>query len=242
LIPSSNGLRRCSGVASTLAALAAISISIAPEMAMAADAAHPTVVELFQSQGCSSCPPANANVLALSDRPDLLTLSWQVTYWDQLGWKDTFGQPAFTSRQWDYARGLRHSDVATPEVVVNGRADVVGNSRGELEDLIRREDRGDSGPRVNITGDHVTVDGAGAHAIVVLVRYDPNIIQVPIRRGENGGLTLPHKNVVREVVELGQWNGGARTYALPAAGRPGLKTAVLVQAGQGGPILAAGRG
>jgi hypothetical protein len=243
LIPSSNGLRRCSGVASAFAALVALAaIATAPEVAMAADAAHPTVVELFQSQGCSSCPPANANVLAIADRPDILTLSWQVTYWDQLGWKDTFGQKAFTSRQWDYARGLRHSDVATPEVVVNGRADVVGNRRDELEALIRREDRGDSGPRVSITGDHVTIVGAGAHAIVVLVRYDPNIIQVPIRRGENGGLTLPHKNVVREVVGLGEWNGGTRTYALPAAARPGLKTAVLVQAGQGGPILAAGRG
>ena len=242
MIPSSNGLRRFGGVVSAMAGLAALSTASVPTLAMAADAAHPTVVELFQSQGCSDCPPANANVLTLADRPDVLTLSWQVTYWDQLGWKDTFGQPAFTSRQWDYARGLRHSDVATPEVVVNGRADVVGNNRDEIVDLIRREDRGDSGPRVSIAGNQVTVAGAGVHAIVVLVRYDPNIIQVPIRRGENGGLTLPHKNVVREVVQLGEWNGGSRTYALPAAGRPGLKTAVLVQAGQGGPILAAGRG
>ncbi|HZC16607.1 MAG TPA: DUF1223 domain-containing protein [Caulobacteraceae bacterium] len=241
MIPSSNGPRRFGGLISAMAGLAALSAASAPTVATAADAAHPTVVELFQSQGCSDCPPANANVLTLADRPDVLTLSWQVTYWDQLGWKDTFGQPAFTSRQWDYARGLGHSDVATPEVVVNGRADVVGNRRDEIVDLIRREDRGDSGPRVTITGDHVTIAGAGAHAVVVLVRYDPNIIQVPIRRGENGGLTLPHKNVVREVVKLGDWNGGSRTYALPAAGRPGLKTAVLVQAGQGGPILAAGR-
>ncbi len=102
-------------------------------LAAAADAAHPTVVELFQSQGCSSCPPANANVMALSDRPDLLTLSFGVTYWDELGWKDTFASPKFTARQWDYARGLHHDNVGTPQVVVNGRADVVGQDRSQLE-------------------------------------------------------------------------------------------------------------
>src|SRR2546430_1231120 len=75
-------------------------------IARAADRAHPTVVELFQSQGCSSCPPANANVIALSERPDLLTLSFGVTYWDQLGWKDTFASPRYTARQWDYARAF----------------------------------------------------------------------------------------------------------------------------------------
>jgi hypothetical protein len=209
--------------------------------AMAADVAHPTVVELFQSQGCSSCPPANANVLAIADRPDVLALSWQVTYWDQLGWKDTFDSPAYTARQWDYAHALHRSDVATPQVVVNGRADVVGNRRDELEGLIRREDRGDGGPRVTIAGDRVTVAGGAAHAVVILVRYDPRVIQVAIQRGENGGRTLPHRNVVRQVARLGVWNGGAETYRLPAADQPGLKTAILVQAGPGGAILAAAR-
>ena len=89
-----------------------------------------TVVELFQSQGCSSCPPANANVMALSDRPDLLTLSFGVTYWDQLGWKDTFASPRYTERQWDYAHAFHRRQVFTPEVVVNGHADVVGQDRG----------------------------------------------------------------------------------------------------------------
>src|SRR5271170_1812679 len=129
--------------------------------AVAADAAHPTVVELFQSQGCSSCPPANANVIALSDHPDLLTLSFGVTYWDQLGWKDTFASPQFTARQWNYARALRHTEVFTPQVVVNGRADVVGLDRHELEALIAREEKIASGPRVSIDGDSVAV-GSGA--------------------------------------------------------------------------------
>ena len=227
-----------SGVPAALCSLAA---ALAPGAALAADAAHPTVVELFQSQGCSSCPPANANVMALSDRPDLLTLSWQVTYWDQLGWKDTFASPLYTARQWDYAHAFHRSEVATPEVVVNGRADVVGQDRQALEALIRREDRGDGGPRITLAGDKVTVAGPGAHGLVVLVRYDPRIVQVPIARGENGGRTLPHRNVVRQVARLGEWSGGTRTFALPPPDRPGLKTAVLLQAGPGDPILAAAR-
>src|ERR1700744_5292190 len=139
-------------------AMIAFAIGAAP--AMAADAAHSIVVELFQSQGCSDCPPANANVMALSERSDLLTLSFGVTYWDQLGWKDTFASPQYTARQWDYARALRHTDVWTPQVVVNGRADVVGVRRDELEALIRREDRDAGGPVITVEGDRVSVGAA----------------------------------------------------------------------------------
>ncbi len=224
-------------VAASFAAL------VAPLVARAADFAHPTVVELFQSQGCSSCPPANANLLKLSDRADILPLSFQVTYWDQLGWKDTFDAPAYTARQWDYAHGLHHSSVWTPQVVVNGRVDVVGALPGEIEGAITRGDRGTGGPLVAIAGDKVTVTGAAPRqpATVWLVRYDPRIIQVPIQRGENGGKTLPHRNVVRQLVKLGAWNGAAHAFALPAPDRAGLKTAVLIQEGRGGAILAAAR-
>ncbi|CAP56701.1 DUF1223 domain-containing protein [Gluconacetobacter diazotrophicus] len=117
--------------------------------AMAADPDHPTVVELFQSQGCSSCPPANANLLALSDRPDLLTLSWEVTYWDDLGWKNTFSALAFTARQRNYAHAFRRREVFTPEIVVIGTFDdgsysyqlpdgrvVVGDFRFEARDQL----------------------------------------------------------------------------------------------------------
>lgn len=212
-----------------------------PCSALAADFAHPTVVELFQSQGCSSCPPANANLMALSDRKDILPLSFQVTYWDRLGWKDTFAAPAYTDRQWDYAHGLNHKDVWTPQVIVNGRIDVVGVAPGEIERAVARGDRGASGPAIAVAGDKVTVSGMvpKTPAPVWLVRYDPRVIQVPIQRGENGGRTLPHRNVVRQLVELGAWTGPARAFDLPAADRPGLKTAILIQAGRGGPILAA---
>ena len=222
------------------AALTFFAAASAP--ALAADAAHPTVVELFQSQGCSSCPPANANVIALSGRPDILALSFQVTYWDQLGWKDTFGSPQNTARQWEYARALRHDNVWTPQVVINGRTDVVGTRKGEIEQAIVRVDRGAGGPAVTVAAGRVTIAGpAPAHpAGVWLVRYDPNTVQVPIRRGENGGLTLPHKNVVRSLTRLGDWTGVARSYALPPE-TSGLRSAILVQAGPGGPILAAAR-
>lgn len=123
---------------SLLACASAGLILAYPAWATAADPTHLSVVELFQSQGCSSCPPANANVIALSDRPDILTLSFDVTYWDHLGWRDTFGSPAFTKRQWAYAHAFRRREVATPEVVVNGRGDVVGDRRNAIEALIQR--------------------------------------------------------------------------------------------------------
>ncbi|MBW3560727.1 MAG: DUF1223 domain-containing protein [Proteobacteria bacterium] len=204
---------------------------------------RPTVVELFTSQGCSSCPPANVNHAALSDRPDVLALSFGVTYWDQLGWKDTFAHPAFTSRQHAYARALGHSAPFTPQVVVDGRADVVGNKKGSIEALIRRSARR-GGPAVSFEAGRLRV-GSGAAtrggADVWLVRYDPRTVQVPVRRGENGGRTLPHKNVVKDLIRLGDWSGAPASYAV-AGGAPGLRTAVIVQAKNGGPVLAAWKG
>jgi len=200
-----------------------------------------TVVELFQSQGCSSCPPANANLMALSNRSDLLTLSFGVTYWDQLGWKDTFASPQYTARQWDYAHGLHHAQVYTPQVVVNGKADITGRDKGELESLIRREEN-TSAPQVEIADGRVRLgNGRSGRYDVWLVRFDPRIENVPITRGENGGLTLPHKNVVKQLVKLGVWNGTPAQFPLPAAAQQGLRDAILVQAGAGGAIVAAVR-
>jgi hypothetical protein len=211
--------------------------------ALAADARHPVVVELYTSQGCSSCPPANANFAAIADRPEILGLSFGVTYWDQLGWKDSFAKPLFTARQYDYARGLGHPNVFTPQVVVNGRVDGDGVSPGAIEALMRRGERG-LGPETRFANGQVLI-GAGhapaQGATVWLVRYDPGVVMVPVARGENAGRTLPHRHVVRELVELGPWTGQTRAWRLPPPSRPGLATAVLVQAGPGGPILAAGK-
>ncbi len=200
------------------------------------------VVELYQSQGCSSCPPANANVMAIADRSDVLALSFQVTYWDQLGWKDTFASAEYTQRQWDYAHGLHHSNVGTPEVVINGRSDVVGINRGQLDSAVREASLPKDGPDLALSGGTLTV-GAGktprGGADVWLVRYDPRIVQVAIKRGENGGRTLSHKNVVRELKRLGSWSGPAQTFYLAAPGNPIWRTAILVQGAHGGPILSA---
>ncbi|VVT21868.1 conserved exported hypothetical protein [Sphingomonas sp. EC-HK361] len=222
----------------TLATLIAIALTTGP--AFAADPAHPAVVELYQSQGCSSCPPADLVLNALADRPDVLALSFAVTYWDQLGWKDTFGSPAFTTRQWDYAHAGGRGNVATPQVVINGRGVVTGNRRADIDAAIRRFDRGAGGPGIGGDGRAVTVGAGAGKGTLWLVRYDPRTIAVPIRAGENGGRTIPHRNIVRQLIALGPWTGTPARYALPAAPR-GLATAVLLQAGKGGPIVAARR-
>lgn len=212
-------------------------------VAPAATAQTLTVVELYQAQGCSSCPRANDNVMALMGRTDVLALSFQVTYWDQLGWKDTFASAANTQRQWDYAHAFHRQSVATPQVVINGIRDVWGSNSAELDTAVRAATRPADVVPVTIAGNMVKLGSAHAMhpAQVWLVRYNPNIVQVPIARGENGGRTLPHRNVVVELKLLGDWNGGARVFPLPAATHAGLTTAVIVQSGKGGPVVAAAR-
>jgi hypothetical protein len=208
-----------------------------------ASAAAPVVIEEFQSQGCSSCPPANANVNALAARPEVLALSYAVTYWDALGWKDTFDSPAFTQRQWDYAHHAGRTNVATPQVIVNGGATANGGNLGELEQLAEKAGSPKGGPAIAANNGAVTLaSGTTAQpATVWLVRYDPRVRWVAIGAGENSGRKLPHRDVVRELVALGQWTGPAASFQVPAAKEVGLTSAVLVQAGKGGPIIAARR-
>lgn len=206
----------------------------------AALARQPVVVELFQSQGCSSCPPANAHLNTIADRADILALSFAVTYWDRLGWKDTFASPGFTNRQQDYAAAGR-GQVATPEFIVNGTYAVVGSNRAALEAAIAKAGGAIGGPKIAMEGSGIRVGKApvGKAATVWLVRYDPRSRDVPIRAGENGGRTLPHRNIVRELIKLGTWSGPAVALKIPSPPERGLKTAVLIQRGAGGPILSA---
>jgi hypothetical protein len=224
-----------------LAALAMLALPL--RSALGADAAHPTVVELFQSQGCSSCPPAEANVGAIADRPDVLALAFEVDYWDRLGWKDTFSKAAWTARQYAYARAMGRDGVYTPQVVVNGRVEGDGLEPSELSGLISRGDRGAGGPNVGFSGGAVSV-GAGAApsggADVWLARFIPRTVEVAIPRGENAGHTLPYKDVVREMVLLGHWRGEAATFPLPG-GDTGLAEAAIVQGSGCGPVIAAAR-
>jgi len=227
-------------------AVAALGLfALPPRLALAGDAAHPTVIELFQSQGCSSCPPAEANVGAISDRADVLALAFEVDYWDRLGWKDTFSKAAWTARQYAYAQAMGHGDtVYTPQVVVNGKVAGDGVEPGEFAALVSRGERGAGAPSIGFSGGAVTV-GRGAApaggAEVWLVRYIPRTVEVAIRRGENAGHTLSYTHVVREMVLLGKWQGEAAAFPLPAGSDPGLAEAALVQADGAGPILAAAK-
>jgi len=220
---------------------AAVAAPRPSHMVAGASPVHPVVVELFQSQGCSSCPPANANVNAIADRADLLVLSFAVTYWDRLGWKDTFDSPKFTARQWDYAHHAARTQVYTPQVVVNGGQAIVGSNPNQLDATIAAAGPARGGPTLAAAG--TTLDVAaqpdGKPSTVWLVRYDPRSREVAIQAGENGGRTLPHRHIVRELVALGSWKGAHETFQFPPAREPGLSSAVLVQQGLGGPITAA---
>jgi hypothetical protein len=199
----------------------------------------PVLVELYQSQGCSSCPPADVNVNALADRPDVVALSFGVTYWDDLGWRDSFAKPQFTERQWDYARFNRRGNVATPQVWINGNRTIVGNNPTELERSIR--DGSADGPAIAIRDGNVAIAAGRAPAQgadVWVANFDPRTVQVAIRAGENGGRTIPHRNIVHQLTMVGHWTGAPASYALPSAA-PGLATAVFLQAGRGGPVIAA---
>jgi hypothetical protein len=210
--------------------------------ASAAPATQPVVIELFQSQGCSSCPPANALLNAIADRPDVLALSFAVTYWDQLGWKDSFGSPRFTARQRDYAAAGR-GEVATPELIVNGTYAVVGSDPRAFNAAVARAGTPRGGPEIASDGHNVRLGQAAASppATVWLVRYDPKTRNVAIRAGENDGRTLPHRDIVRELVKLGNWTGPQATFALPPSREAGLASAILIQRGPGGTIIAASK-
>jgi hypothetical protein len=198
------------------------------------------VVELYQSQGCSSCPPAIPNVNRLADRDDLLVLMFSVTYWDYLGWKDTYGKPAFTARQAAYAKAFAGRSY-TPQVVVNGRRALVGDRAEELASSIAKSGTLASLP---ITRQGNAISLAALPALkgrndLWLVRYDPRNHAVAIRAGENSGRTIDHRNIVMEIARLGSWSGEAKSLNLPQASKPGLATALLVQAPNGGRLLAA---
>ena len=232
-------------VTAGVAALAATAWAELPGGHAAANPAHgPVVVELFQRQGCSDCPPAQANLNTLADRPDVLALSYGVTYWDYLGWKDSFASPQFTERQRDYSARNNGAGVATPQYWINGRTTILGANSARVAQSIAAGGPAD-GPPLAISGGHITI-GAGrapaGGADVWVVHYDPRTIEVPISAGENGGRTIPHRDIVRELTRVGHWTGSAQSIALPPLRASGLRTAVLIQDGRGGPILSAAKG
>lgn len=209
---------------------------------LAAAAKPPVVVELFTAQGCASCGEANANLAKMAQRDGVLALTFPVDYWDYLGWSDTFAKPEFAARQKAYVARLELREPYTPQVVVDGRAQAGGLQNDKVERLVSQAAKGPHDPpdmafigprRVDVGSGRVPRGGAE----VWLVRYDPREQDVVVKKGDNRGQTVVHRNVVREIKRLGPWRGRPTAYRLPAA-EDGLASAVLVQGAEGGGIIA----
>ncbi|MCR9108005.1 thioredoxin family protein [Marivita sp. XM-24bin2] len=205
----------------------------------------PVVVELFTSQGCSSCPPADELLAHLGKRDNVIALALHVDYWDYIGWKDKFAHAAFTKRQKGYARSFGNRAVYTPQMVVNGVGDVVGNRAMEVTDMVQAH--ANKGLAVPLTlhrsGDRLTITAPAASAVseadVILIRYTPSET-VSIPRGENAGKKLTYSHIVTEWSDVGDWNGRAPLSAsVPVSGNDPI--VVLVQEKGYGPIFAAAR-
>ncbi len=187
--------------------------------------AQKTVIELFTSQGCYSCPPADAFLGELAKRDDVIALTLPVHYWDYLGWKDTFGSPAHSKRQRDYADRRRDRQVYTPQMVFNGRRHAVGSRRNAVFNALKEESQTDPSMQVEVTlksdGKALMVS-AGAYAgegeapeATIWLLLSSKAETVAIKRGENRGKTLTYHNVVRQMVPIGTWHGKATEVELP---------------------------
>jgi hypothetical protein len=181
------------------------------------------VVELFTSQGCSSCPPADAAFSSIINRGGYITLAWHVDYWDRLGWKDTFSSPASTARQARYAARIGGGSY-TPEFVVNGKR---GSSSSDIVS------GGGMPVAVNISGGKAKIGSGSGKANIVLVNYSGSQT-VPITRGENTGRSITYRHVVTSLRNIGQWDGNAITVS---AG--GGNCAILLQRPGQGEIIGA---
>lgn len=212
------------------------------------------VVELFTSQGCNSCPPADRVLGELAQNDDVIALAYHVDYWDYLGWRDTLGSAENTERQRDYGRSFGSGSVYTPQAVINGRTHVNGANRNAVHQTIERMADTADGMVVDVSirrsGDSIVIEtggskGAPQKAHLVLVYFDP-VRDVAIERGENRGKTITYWNAVSGIQAAGMWHGKASRYELPLSevakkGTGGC--AVLLQAsgknGLPGPVLGA---
>jgi hypothetical protein len=204
------------------------------------------VVELFTSQGCSSCPPADAILAKLKREPGILVLAWHVDYWDYLGWKDTLGVEGATERQRLYAANFKSASVYTPQAVVNGATGLVGSRETQLRSALQNIPfegiaiglkRGPDGLVIALPQS----DFNGVQTIIELVRFIPQAV-VEVERGENAGESVIYENAVSKVTQLGVWNGDEKTVDAPSAG-DGQGSAVLIRTvlsnGRAGPVIGA---
>ena len=219
--------------------MAAIMLVVVGEDAFAG--VQRSVVELYTSQGCSSCPPADAVVGRLSADPGVLVLSFHVNYWDYLGWKDRYSSPASTDRQYAYAKTLRESSVFTPQLIVNGSWSLVGSQEDAVREAVTAANRTGFAIHANLfkqADGHISLTLAGPPIAADLweVRYVRRSSTV-IRSGENGGRTLQTYNDVTQVNRIGPYHAG--TLDLAPLRKPDDGIAVLVQAPETGRILGA---
>ena len=231
--------------AARVAALGAF-LFVAP--ASAGETREPIVVELFTSQGCSSCPQADAFVGELQSRHDVIAMSFNIDYWDYIGWRDTLASHENTLRQQAYSKVLPSHQIYTPQMVIDGDEDVAGNQRDNAMQIIEKCKKEDIAERIPVTlrlvGDEVDVAlGAGAHRnATVWMAHTLGARVVDIASGENRGRTITYHNVVRSFAAVGKWSGEALSLRLPVKGQPGENSdgiVVWVQSGEMGQILGA---
>jgi hypothetical protein len=212
------------------------------------------VVELFTSQGCSSCPPADKIIGELAKDPSVIALSMPIDYWDYLGWKDTLADSRFSARQKAYSRVRGDRNLYTPQVIVNGSAQVIGSDRAEIEGAIKNTGNADGVMSVPVTmtlsGKLINVSVAAskepttAHGEVWICSVS-KAVPISIGRGENRGREITYYNVVRNLLKVGDWNGSSGSWTVPIENisRDGVDAAVVfVQDGnreKPGPMLGA---
>jgi hypothetical protein len=212
------------------------------------------VVELFTSQGCSSCPPADKIIGELARDPSVIALSMPIDYWDYLGWKDTLADSRFSARQKAYSHVRGDRDVYTPQVIVNGSAHVIGSDRSGIEGAINTTQKSDSVMSVPVTmtlsGKQINVSvaagkGSGVAHGEVWICAISKAVPISISRGENRGREVVYHNVVRNLLKVGDWNGASGSWTVPLenVSREGVDAAVVyVQDGnrdKPGPMLGA---
>ena len=212
------------------------------------------VIELFTSQGCSNCPPADALLKTYADRKDVIALSLPVDYWDYIGWKDTLASPRNTERQRTYAKNFGIGPVYTPQVVVNGTTEVLGSSAEEIHHAVDLNPAVKQSLSVPVAfwnyGDSVIIETGGAPAgaavkdATIWLAVVQKSVEVPVRGGENDGETLIYTNIVHELTPVGLWNGRPSTIrlAMTSVMRPESEDlVVLIQEADAGPIIGAAR-
>lgn len=207
------------------------------------------VVELYTSQGCSSCPPADALLSKLAERDDVIALALHVDYWDYIGWKDEFANPAYTKRQKVYARAAGTRTIYTPQMVVGGREHVVGNKPMELADAINAQRSVPVGADLTLQRDGARllvaaspIKGAAVSGkmILQLVTYVPRK-DVKITRGENAGRTITYSNIVTNWKVIGKWDGKGTKSVSVDLGTNKSPVAIILQVVDGGPVIAAAK-